>query len=143
MKNSLQKSTECLDVQDKYSFEEREGLNCVSNMGEIILAVKADGAMGVDDKTDGFHFYLGYIKFGLGRATRDAMMEIRSGHITREEAVALVRRYDGEFPKKYFKDFLEYLDISEEYFWKIVDSYRPTHLWEKVNGEWKLKHQVN
>ena len=58
VKNSLQKSTECLDVQDKYSFEEREGLNCVSNMGEIILAVRADGAMSVDDKTDGFDLVL-------------------------------------------------------------------------------------
>ncbi len=98
----------------------------------------------LDDKTDGFHFYLGFIKFGLGRATRDAMMEIRSGHITREEGVALVKRYDGEFPKKYFKEFLEYLDITEEHFWKVIDSYRPPHLWEKLsNSEWKLKHQVS
>ncbi|QQG46223.1 MAG: N-acetyl sugar amidotransferase [Candidatus Niyogibacteria bacterium] len=97
----------------------------------------------LDDKTDGFHFYLGYIKFGLGRATRDAMMEVRSGHITREEAVALVKRYDGEFPKKYFKEFLEYLDITEEHFWEIIDFYRQPHLWEKVNGEWKLKYQVS
>ncbi|PIR93163.1 N-acetyl sugar amidotransferase [Candidatus Falkowbacteria bacterium CG10_big_fil_rev_8_21_14_0_10_43_10] len=97
----------------------------------------------LDDKTDGFHWYLGYIKFGLGRASRDAQMEIRSGHITREEAVALVRRYDHEFPQKYFKEFLEYLDISEEHFWQVGDSYRPPHLWEKVGGEWKLKHIVS
>lgn len=97
----------------------------------------------LDDKTDGFHWYLGYIKFGLGRASRDAQMEIRSGHITREEAVALVRRYDHEFPSRYFKEFLEYLDITEEHFWEIVDAYRPPHLWEKVNGEWKLKYVVS
>lgn len=97
----------------------------------------------LDDKTDGFHFYLGYIKFGLGRASRDAQMEIRSRHITREEGVALVRRYDGEFPQKYFKDFLEYLDITEAHFWKIVDRYRMPHLWEKVNGQWHLKHVVS
>jgi len=97
----------------------------------------------LDDKTDGFHFYLAYIKFGLGRTTRDAMMEIRSGHIDREEGKSLVRRYDGEFPKKYFKEFLEYLSITEEYFWKIIDSYRPEHLWKKVNEEWKLRHTVN
>lgn len=97
----------------------------------------------LDDKTDGFHFYLGYIKFGLGRATRDAMMEVRSGHITREEAVALVHRYDGEFPRKYFPEFLEYLGITEEHFWEVIDRYRPPHLWEKVGGEWKLKHVVS
>ncbi|MFA5935773.1 MAG: N-acetyl sugar amidotransferase [Patescibacteria group bacterium] len=97
----------------------------------------------LDDKTDGFHFYLAFIKFGIGRCTSDAAHEIRDGHITREEGVALVRRYDGEFPKKHFKEFLEYLDITEEHFWEIADSYRPPHLWDKVNGEWVLKHRVS
>lgn len=96
----------------------------------------------LDDKTDGFHFFLAFIKFGIGRATSDAAHEIRDGHITREEGVALVRRYDGEFPNKYFPEFLEYLGITEKHFWDIVDSYRAPHLWEKINGEWKLKYRV-
>jgi len=98
----------------------------------------------LDDKTDGFHFYLGYIKFGLGRATSDAAHEIRDGHLTREEGVALVHQYDGEFPKKHFKEFLEYLSINEQEFWEVIDFYRSIspHLWEKVNGEWVLKHKV-
>lgn len=98
----------------------------------------------LDDKTDGFHYYMGYIKFGIGRATSDAAHEIRDGHLTREEGVALVQRYDGEFPKKYFKEFLEYLGITENRFWEAVNFYRSIspHLWECVNGEWKLKHKV-
>ncbi len=96
----------------------------------------------LDDRTDGFHYYLGFIKFGLGRATSDAAHEVRDGHLTREEAVALVRRYDGEFPKKYYQEFLEYLEITDEQFWQTVDRFRQPHLWEKVSGEWKLKHQV-
>ncbi|GAF92135.1 unnamed protein product, partial [marine sediment metagenome] len=67
----------------------------------------------LDDKTDGFHFYLQFIKFGFGRCTSEAAMDIRCSHITREEGVALVRRYDGEFPKRYFKEYLEYLDLTE------------------------------
>lgn len=94
----------------------------------------------LDDKTDGFHFYFQFIKFGLGRANRDAQMEIRHKHLTREEGVALVRRFDGEFPKKYFKDFLEYLDISEKHFWEVVDRYRSPHIWKKVKGKWQLRH---
>ena len=97
----------------------------------------------LDDRMDGFHFYLAFIKFGIARATSDAAHEVRDGHITRQEAVALVHRYDGEFPSKYFKEFLEYLDITEEHFWKVVDSFRPPHLWEKVNGQWKLKYRVS
>lgn len=97
----------------------------------------------LDDKTDGFHFYLAFIKFGIARATSDAAHEIRDGHITREEGMALVKRYDGEFPKKYFKEFLEYLAITENHFWEIVDSYRSPHIWEKVKGKWKLKRQIS
>lgn len=98
----------------------------------------------LDDRLDGLHYYLGYIKFGIGRATSDSAHEIRDGHITREEAVALVNRYDGEFPKKYFKDSLEYLGISEEHFWEVVDRFRTSspHLWEKDGTIWRLKTKV-
>ena len=97
----------------------------------------------LDDKTDGFHHYLSYIKFGLGRATADTAHEIRDGHLMREEGVRLVQKYDGEFPDKYFKTFLDYCDITEEYFWEVVDSFRSPHLWVKINGEWKLRHVVS
>ena len=96
----------------------------------------------LDDKMDGFHYYLRYIKFGLGRCLEEAAHEVRDGHITREEGVALMKRYEGEFPKKYFKDFLEYLDITEEHFWEVVDSWRAPHLWRKVGGNWELKHPI-
>jgi len=96
----------------------------------------------LDDRIDGFHYYTIYIKFGIGRATYDASRDIRNHHITREEGVALIRRFDGEFPQKYFKEILEYMDISEEYFWELIDNARPTHLWGKEDGEWKLRYQV-
>ena len=59
----------------------------------------------LDDMLDGFHFYLAFIKFGICRATSDAAHEVRDGHLKRDEAVALVRRYDGEFPGRHFEFF--------------------------------------
>ena len=96
----------------------------------------------LDDRLDGFHFYLGFIKFGIGRCTSDAAHEVRDGHILREEAVALVRRYEGEFPNKHFDEFLEYTDITEDQFWQVVDSWRQPHIWEKRGNDWHLKHAV-
>lgn len=96
----------------------------------------------IDDRIDMFHYFTTLIKFGIGRATYDAAQEIRNGKITREEGVALVKRYDLEFPKKYFKDFLEYVDITEEKFNETIDKFRSPHLWEQVNGLWQLKHTV-
>ena len=97
---------------------------------------------GLDDKTDGQHYYLSYIKFGIGRATSDVSHEIRDGKITRDEGVLLVKKYDGEFPKLYFKETLSYLNISEELYWQVIDSWRSPHLWSKIDGVWKLNTTV-
>ena len=96
----------------------------------------------IDDKIDTFHYYLTFIKFGLGRASYDAAQEIRNEKITREEGVSLVKKYDNEFPKKYFSHFLEYIEMNEGDFFSTVDKFRSPHLWHKKNDEWKLLHQV-
>lgn len=96
----------------------------------------------LDDKLDGFHYYLAYIKFGIGRATSDTAQEIRAKHLTREEGIELVKKYDGEFPNKYYNDFLQYCDISEEEFTEVIDSWRSDHLWEKKSGVWKLRKPI-
>jgi N-acetyl sugar amidotransferase len=120
---------------------------CVENTGFKANPVRSEGTYSkyasLDDKLDGYHYYLAFIKFGLGRATSDSAHEIRDSHITREEGVGLVRKFDGEFPQRHFKEFLEYCDITEEFFWEVIDSWRSPHLWHKVNSEWKLKHQVS
>jgi N-acetyl sugar amidotransferase len=96
----------------------------------------------IDDQIDMFHYFTTLIKFGIGRATYDAAQEIRNGKITREEGVNLVRKYDQEFPGKYFKEFLEYIDISEELFHATVDKFRSPHLWNQEDGKWNLSHAV-
>ena len=96
----------------------------------------------IDDRIDMFHYYTTLAKFGIGRATYDAAQEVRNGKINREEAVQLVKRYDQEFPRKYFKDFLEYISLTEDEFHATVDRFRSPHLWEKEDGVWKLKHAV-
>jgi len=96
----------------------------------------------IDDKIDTFHYYLTFIKFGLGRASYDAAQEIRNEKITREEGVSLIKKYDNEFPKKYFTHFLEYIEMNEGDFSSTVDKFRSPHLWRKKNKEWKLLHQV-
>jgi N-acetyl sugar amidotransferase len=98
----------------------------------------------IDDKIDDLHFYTTFLKFGIGRATYDASQEIRNRHITREEGQALVKRFDGEFPDRYFNDIMEYIDMSPDYFHELCDKFRSPHLWGKdKDGVWKLKHNVS
>lgn len=96
----------------------------------------------LDDMIDGFHYYLAYIKFGIGRTTSDSAHEIRDGKITREEGIALVKRYDHEAPKKYYKEFLEFCSITDEQVQEVVDSWRSDHIWKKTNGEWELRKPI-
>jgi N-acetyl sugar amidotransferase len=98
---------------------------------------------GIDDKIDDLHFYTTYIKFGIGRTSYDASQEIRNKHLTREEGVALVKRFDGEFPDRYFEDVMNYIDMNPKYFHELCDKFRSPHLWGKdENGIWKLRHTV-
>jgi N-acetyl sugar amidotransferase len=96
----------------------------------------------LDDEIDGFHYYLAYVKFGIGRTTSDSAHEIRDSKITRDEGIALVRRYDGEFPNKHFRTFLDYCDINEDDFWEIIDSWRADHIWTKDGNDWRLRKPI-
>jgi N-acetyl sugar amidotransferase len=96
----------------------------------------------IDDKLDGFHYWCAHIKFGIGRCSHEASQEIRHGHITREEGVALVHKYDGELPERYFPEVLEYMNMDREEFFEIADRFRSPHLWRKTDNGWQLRHVV-
>ena len=96
----------------------------------------------IDDKIDDLHYYTTYIKFGIGRATYDASQEIRNKHITREEGEALVNRFDGEFPDRYFSETMEYLGINEDHFYDLCTNFRSPHLWTKDEGNWVLRNKI-
>lgn len=96
----------------------------------------------IDDKIDDLHYFTTYIKFGLGRATYDASQEVRNNHLTREEAVALVRKFDGEVPDRYLDEVMSHLEMTTEEFFGLCDKARSPHLWAKDGAEWKLRHSV-
>ena len=97
----------------------------------------------LDDKLDGFHWYMSYMKFGMARASRDAQTDIRRHHLTREEGVALTNRYDGEFPKRHFEWFLDFAGVSEDYFWEVCNYYRSlSNVWSEKNGLWVMDYPV-
>lgn len=114
----------------------------------------------IDDKIDDLHYLTTGIKFGLGRASYDAAQEIRSGDITREEGVALVERFDHEYPERFIEEMFDYLSLDEkefpvaskmfdqpimdrEYFGRLLDDFRSPHLWYNDGGLWKLRHPVS
>ena len=111
----------------------------------------------IDDKIDDFHFHTYGVKFGIARATYDAAQEVRSGDIIRDEGVALVNRYDHEFPERFADEVFDYLTVKQnelpiaykqfeepvftrDYYERLTSNYRSPHLWMRENGAWKLRH---
>ena len=83
-----------------------------------------------------------YIKFGFGQCTDHACYDIRDGRLSRKEAIELVKRYDGQCDIRYVKQFCDYIEISLDEFWKVVDSARGP-MWKKDNkGEWQLDDPI-
>ena len=114
----------------------------------------------IDDKIDDLHFYTYYIKFGMGRTFYDACQEVRSGDLERDEAVALIRRYDGEFPERFADELMGYLSLPQkqfpvastlfespimdrEYFYALSNRFRSPHLWAFDHGKWILRNPVS
>lgn len=113
----------------------------------------------IDDKIDDLHYFTTGIKFGIGRASYDAAQEIRSEDIDRDEGIALVNKFDHEYPERFIEEMFEYLSINQseypvaskmfeepkmdrEYFKLLTDSFRSPHLWYHDNGEWKLRYEL-
>ncbi len=113
----------------------------------------------IDDRIDDLHYFTTGIKFGIGRASYDAAQEIRSGDITREEGVALVKRFDHEYPERFLDEMLLYLSLPQsefpeaskmfekpimnrDYFRLLTDKFRSPHIWYFENNEWKLRSSI-
>lgn len=116
------------------------------NTGFQASPVRTEGSYSkyssLDDKIDPFHYYTTLAKFGLGRASYDAAQEIRNGKITRDEGIALVKKFDLEFPQKYFNDFLNYINLSEDEFHTTIDKFRSPHLWKRDSNGWSLRNPI-
>ncbi|BDW90343.1 MULTISPECIES: N-acetyl sugar amidotransferase [Thalassospira] len=114
----------------------------------------------IDDKMDDLHYYTTFVKFGIGRATYDASQEVRSGDIERDEGIALVKKFDGEYPVRFEQELFDYMSITEKEFGSAicaqfedpimskdsfdrkVDEFRSPHLWKYENGSWLLRHKI-
>ena len=116
--------------------------HCVENTGFTPNPDRTVGTWSryasLDDELDFLHYYMAFIKFGIGRATSDAAHEIRDGHISREEGIALVKKYDGEFSERHWNLALDYMGISDREGRAIINKWRSPEIW---NGE-KLRFAV-
>ncbi len=76
------------------------------------------------------HTYLMYLKFGFGRANQDACIEVRRGAMDRDQAVELVRIYDGLYPEEYEAMYLDYFELTAQEFHSILNKWTNPDLFD-------------
>lgn len=116
---------------DKFGFETAVKRERTFHVYEKLEDIHADGA----------HDYLKYLKFGYGRATDDASMDIRHGRMTREEGIEMVKKYDHIRPSD-LDIYLRFTGMTEEEFEESIEHMRDPEIWEKVNGKWQVKDSI-
>lgn len=79
----------------------------------------------------GTHDYIKYLKYGYGKATDHASRDIRLKRMTREEGIKLVQQFDSVIPDVSLRLFLDWIDMSEEEFYKIIEPFRDAKVWNK------------
>lgn len=67
----------------------------------------------------GVRDYIKYVKRGYGRVTQMTTLDIRNKRMSRDEAVALIRKHEGRKPRM-LSVFLDYLGMTEDEFNEIV-----------------------
>tara|TARA_B100000315_G_C14398782_1_gene505484 strand:- start:150 stop:887 length:738 start_codon:yes stop_codon:yes gene_type:complete len=88
------------------------------------------------------HTYMMYLKFGFGRATQDAGIEIRRGSMDRDQALNLVRLYDNSYPEEFLHTYLDYYQMTKDEFDTTLDKWANKDIFEKVNERWTPKFVV-
>lgn len=119
-----------------FFWDARKQLEIVKQHG---FSVKEDGPVegtytnyeNLDEKMHGLHDYLKFVKYGFGRATDHACIDIRNNRLTREEGLSLVKKYDGKYPHLAVNDFIEYSGLSKAEIDEVIDSYTNTVLFKQ------------
>lgn len=110
--------------------------NDESNLGTFTNFAQNDQALYA------LHTYMMFLKFGFGRAVQDAGIEIRRGAMTRDQAVQLVKLYDGVFPKEYLDLYLYYYKMTQKKFFEVIDKWANKKLLKKEKNTWVRNFEI-
>ena len=132
-----------------FFWDARKQLEIVKQHG---FSVKEDGPVegtytnyeNLDEKMHGLHDYLKYVKYGFGRATDHACIDIRNNRLTRSEAIELVKKYDGKYPHYSINEFIKYSGMSKKEIDAIIDSFTSSVLFSQDdNGQFRKDSNDN
>ncbi len=105
--------------------------------------------MGIYDFADldcmfiSLHHFVKWYKFGIGRTFDNVSVEIRNGRMSREEAIETIKKNNDKINRQHLKTLCDFINISEEEFWRIIEKFRNTEIWKKDSkGKWHIPNFI-
>ena len=106
--------------EDNSTYASLQGLTL--RPGEEANTGDLTNASMLDEEFTNINMMLKYFKFGFGRATDFVDEKIRSGQMSRNDAIAIVKKYDGVCSDEIISRFCAYVGISRQEFWDITNN---------------------
>ncbi|MFA4825898.1 MAG: N-acetyl sugar amidotransferase [Methanoregula sp.] len=93
----------------------------------------------IDDDFISIHHWLKWYKFGFTRLFDNLSLEIRNGRITRAQAIQIVKETGDQIPYEDIDKFCNFIGISQEHFFSVIEKFRNPKIWIKQNNKWRIK----
>lgn len=93
----------------------------------------------IDDDFISIHHYLKWYKFGFTRLWDNLSLEIRNGRMAREQAIQIIRERGDDIPHEDIAKFCEFVEITKENFFEIIEKFRNLKIWVKKDGKWMIE----
>ncbi|HEX9879917.1 MAG TPA: N-acetyl sugar amidotransferase [Candidatus Binatia bacterium] len=93
----------------------------------------------IDDDFISIHHYLKWYKFGFTRLFDNLSLEIRGGRMSREGAIRILRERGDETPHEDIARFCDFVGITREHFFEVIEKFRNPEVWVKRNGKWMIE----
>lgn len=89
------------------------------------------------------HHFMKWYKFGFTRLWDNLTQEIRSGRMSRQEAVDYVNNNPEQVPWAEIEQFCKYTGITQKRFFEICESHRNPEIWKRDDkGQWFIPELV-
>jgi N-acetyl sugar amidotransferase len=128
------------------NWDARKQLEIVKKLGFSVLEGLSEGTFtnfeNLDSKIVPLHDYFKYLKYGYGRTTDQASIDIRNKRMTRDEGIKLVKEFEEKIPEKCLTWFLDEYNLNRDEFIKICDKFTNKEIFE-TDEFGKIKHDEN
>lgn len=94
----------------------------------------------IDCKLIALHHYPKWLKFGMTRTFDNVSIEIRHGRMTRDEAIAHIRKTGDDMPPhEHLEAVSQFLGVSISQIFDMLEPHRNLNIWQKdSSGEWYI-----